>query len=72
MSLEKLKTIFLFSFERGRDSVSGGGTEKERERDRQRKRIPRHLCTTSTEPNVGFELTKLWDRDLSQNREADA
>ena len=37
--------------ERERASISRGGAERRRDR------IPSRLCTTSTEPNVGLELT---------------
>ena len=31
--------------------------EREGERERERERIPSRLCTVSTEPEVGLELT---------------
>ena len=57
---------FFFCFERDTDSMSGEGAERERER------IPNKLCAASTEPDVGPELTKLGDQDLSQNQESAA
>ena len=43
--------------------MSGEGAERERER--RRERIPSRLRSTYTEPDVGLELTKLQDHDLS-------
>ena len=45
----------------------GGGADRERERERER--IPSSLHAVSTEPDVGFELMKSRDDDLSQNQE---
>ena len=32
---------------------------REGQREKERERIPSRLCTVSTDPNVGFELTNL-------------
>ena len=40
-----------------RGAERGVGRETERERERERERIPSRLCTVSTEPDVGLELT---------------
>ena len=33
------------------------GRERQRERERERERIPSRLCTVSTEPDAGLDLT---------------
>ena len=45
---------------------------EEGQRERERERIPNMFCSVSTEPDVGLELTKPRDHDLSQDRELDA
>ena len=46
---------------RERQHEQGKGRERQREREREtereRERIPRRLCTVSTEPDVSLELT---------------
>ena len=59
---------FIYFWERHRQHEQGGS----RERGREGERISSRLCTASKEPNVGLELTKLWDHDLSRNQESDA
>ena len=55
---------FLIYFERDGDSVSGGGAERERGvGEGETQRIPNRLCTASTDPDTGLELTKPWDHD---------
>ena len=64
--IKKFFLSLLIYFES--DSTSRGGTERESERER----IPSRLCTVSTGPDAGLELTKPRDHDLSQNQELDA
>ena len=52
--------------EREREWVGEGQREREGER------ILSKFCPANAEPNVGLELTKLWDHDLSRNQESDA
>ena len=48
-------TVYFFvCFEKETDSTSGGGAES-----KGRERIPSRLCTASTEPDAGLELTEL-------------
>ena len=55
----------VYLLEKDRDRASGEGAQTEG------KRIPSRLCTASAEPDVGLELTKPGDRDLSRNHESD-
>ena len=47
--------------------MNGGGAEREGEREN-----PKQARAGSTEPDVGLELLKPQDRDLSRNQEVDA
>ena len=49
MFIHSFKFIYLFLRE--------GEHKQGRERKRKRERIPSRLCTVSTEPNMGLELT---------------
>ena len=42
--------VYLFIFERDRESTSGGGAERERGGER----IPSRLCAVGTEPDAGL------------------
>ena len=50
--------VYLFIL-RGRESTGRGGMERE-----ERERIPSRLCTVSTEPKMGLELTNLTNREI--------
>ena len=60
MSLFPFFFFKFIYFERDKDTVSGRGAEREGDR-----KIPSRLLTASSEPNVGLEVTKLGDHDLS-------
>ena len=46
--------------------------EGQTDREGERKRIPSRLRAADAEPDVGLELTRLRDHDLSRNQESDA
>ena len=68
----KLKIYLLlffkvyFSLFWERQSTSGRGAEREETE------TPSRLWAASMEPDMGVELTKLWDHNLSWNHESDA
>ena len=56
-------------FERERERAQGSRGEREREGEnplskRERERILSRLCTVSTEPDAGLQLSEPWDHDL--------
>ena len=57
--------MFTYFWERQRQNVSGLGAEREGDTESE---VGSRLQAISTEPNVGLELTELWDHDLSQSQ----